>query len=212
MPRIKAILQSKYPYNITARCINREWFQIPMPEVWEIFCTELIHSNKKYELQIHSFVLMSNHFHLIATTPRSNISQCMHQFMYRTSKKLTRTGNRINQTYSGRHYKCILQHHNYYLNAYKYNYRNPVSAGICLRVEEYPYSSLIGVIHPALCCIPLIDDLTYSADPIGTLRWLNEKPDPAKEESVRYGLKRQYFQAKKHSQHNRSILGEKEHI
>lgn len=81
MPRLKTILQSEFPYNISARCINREWFNIPMNEVWDIFCHEITETHKKHNLLIHSFILMSNHYHLIASTPDSNISQCMQHFM-----------------------------------------------------------------------------------------------------------------------------------
>lgn len=80
MPRARAILQSEFPYHVTARCINREWFNVPMDKVWKIFCEELTRSHDVHNLQIHSFVLMSNHFHLIASTPEANISQAMHQF------------------------------------------------------------------------------------------------------------------------------------
>lgn len=116
MPRAPAILQSEFPYNLSARCINQEWFNIPMPRVWEIFCTELSNTAEKHHLQVHSFVLMSNHYHMIATTPQANISQCMQYFMQRSSRALTNEGNRINETFAGRHYKCILQLPNYYLN------------------------------------------------------------------------------------------------
>lgn len=168
-----------------------------MPVVWEIFCQELSRTTKDHHLQVHSFVLMSNHYHLIASTPEANISQCMHQFMGRTSRRLTREGNRINETFAGRHYKCILQHPNYYLNAYKYNYRNPVSAGICARVEEYPYTSLRWKLSLAKALVPLVEDSHLLSDPRGTLEWLNTAPDPEKLEGVRFGLKHQFFKSKK---------------
>ncbi|MGZ3773507.1 MAG: transposase [Pseudobdellovibrionaceae bacterium] len=197
MPRAKAILQSEFPYNISARCINKEWFQIPMDRVWKIFCEELTRTSEKHQLQIHSFVLMSNHFHLIASTPEANVSQCMHQFMVRSSRRLTRDGNRINESFAGRHFKCILQHPNYFLNAYKYNYRNPVAAGICDLAEEYPYSTLHGLTKKSKLLLPLCEDITFNSDPSGTLKWLNTTPDPIKLEGVRYGLKRQFFSSKK---------------
>lgn len=206
MPRSKTILQSEYPYHITARCINREWFNLPMDSVWQIFCEELASVSDSNKLKIHSFVLMSNHFHLIASTPEANISQCMHQFMQKSSKKLTRAGNRINQTFAGRHYKCILDMYNYYLNAYKYCYRNPVNAGLCNLVEEYPFSSLkmkLGLTSPL---IPLVEDTLLIEDKIGILNWLNTQPESEKLEAVRWALKRQYFQSKKTKFFNKPIL------
>ncbi len=208
MARAKAILQSQFPYNISARCINKEWFNLPLEVVWKIFCEELTKVSHEKKLLIHSFVLMSNHFHLIASTPEANISQCMHQFMTRSSKRLTQAGNRINETFAGRHYKCILQHHNYYLSAYKYNYRNPVSAGICKNVEDYPYSTLYGKLNYSELLIPLSEDTTLSCDPKGTLKWLNTAPSDKIKEAVRVGMKHQYFKSKKDRKTNRAILSE----
>jgi REP element-mobilizing transposase RayT len=208
MPRAKAILQSQFPYNISARCINREWFDLPMQEVWEIFCKELTEVAQDKKLVVHSFVLMSNHFHLIASTPEANISQCMHQFMNRTSRKLTRAGNRINETFAGRHYKTILQHHSYYLNAYKYNYRNPIAAGMSEKVEAYPFSTLHGLLNPTRLIVPLCEDSTFLSDPGGTLKWLNTDPAPEKLEAVRYALKRQYFRSKKDRGTNKPLIDE----
>lgn len=208
MPRAKLVLQPEFPYNLSARCINREWFNIPMDEVWEIFCRTLAETQKKHDLLIHSFVLMSNHYHLIATTPYANIDKCMHHFMYWTSKRLTTRGNRINQTYAGRHYKTILQHHSYYLNAYKYNYRNPIAAGICKNVEDYKYSTITHHLRKTPLAFDLSEDTTFDFDPVGTLKWLNTTPSPEKLEAVRYGLKRQYFRSKKDPLTRKSIVPE----
>jgi putative transposase len=197
MPRAKTILQSEFPYNIGARCINKEWFNIPMQTVWDIFCEELKKTSLEHALNIHSFVLMSNHFHLIASTPKANISQCMQQFMYKTSRRLTREGNRINETFAGRHYKCILNHPNYFLNAYKYNYQNPLRAKICNQAEEYPFSTLYSLVKNISSPVPLEQDSTFLFDPVGTLKWINTLPDPKKLEGVRFGLKRMYFQSKR---------------
>lgn len=205
MPRAKAVLQSQFPYNISARCINREWFSLPISQVWKIFCEELARTSTEKKLVIHSFVLMSNHFHLLASTPESNVSECMHQFMGRSSRRLTTAGNRINQTFSGRHYKCILHHPNYFLNAYKYNYRNPVAAGICNNVEDYLYSTLHGLLGKSQLAFP-VEDTTLAFDQEGTLKWLNTPPDPEKAEAFKFGLKRQFFSPKKCNKTHRQII------
>lgn len=208
MGRARVILQSEFPYNVSGRCINREWFHLPMERVWEIFCQELTRTSKENKLQVHSFVLMSNHFHLICSTPHANISRCMHQFMFHVSRRLTREGNRINQTFAGRHFKCILQHHSYFLNAYKYNYRNPVAAGLCERVEDYPYITLYNLVSAQKSPIPLCEDLTFISDPRGTLRWLNTAPDPEKLEGVRYAFKHQFFKSKKDPNTHKPLISE----
>jgi putative transposase len=208
MPRARAILQSEFPYNIGARCINKEWFNLPLEDVWKIFCDELERTTQDHNLLVHSFVLMSNHFHLIASTPNSNISVCMQQFMQRSSKRLTRAGNRINETFAGRHYKCVLQSHKFYLNAYKYNYRNPVTAKICDKVEDYHFSTLQFVMNPSTSLCTIAEDTTFQFDPAGTLAWLNTEPNSAKLEGVRYGLKRQYFRSKLHRWNGSPLIGQ----
>ncbi|MCB0341895.1 MAG: hypothetical protein H6626_00090 [Pseudobdellovibrionaceae bacterium] len=206
MPRARAILQSKYPYNISGRCINREWFNLPMPQVWDVFSEELYLTVINHNLLIHSFVLMNNHFHLLASTPDANISQCMYRLLKNVSLRLTQAGNRINQTFAGRHYKTILDHPSYYLNAYKYNYRNPVQACMAERVEDYPYSTLHGLLGRSKLLIPLAFDDTLFDNIDDTLSWLNQKPSDQQNEAVRWALKRQYFKSKKDKLTNSSVL------
>ena len=212
MPRHLAVLQSDHPYNISARCINRDWFKLPMDQVWEIFNEELYMTNMLYDLKIHSFVLMGNHFHMIATTPKANISKCMSYFMKNSSFRLTRAGNRINQTFGGRHFKTMLIKANHYLNAYKYNYRNPVEAGVCRLAEEYQYSTLSGLLGITRLQIPVCDDVTLFSDVEGTLRWLNQGVPSEKVEAVRYALKRPFFKSKVCRKTRKPLIGDFELI
>lgn len=179
-----------------------------MDTVWKIFCEELYVTHILHELRIHMFVLMNNHFHMVVSTPNDNISQCMHRLMGNVSKRLNELGNRINGNFAGRHFKTILDHPNYFLNAYKYNYRNPVTAGICKKVEDYPYSTLYGLLGRSRIAIPLVEDITLFSNVVESLRWLNERPDPEKLEAVRYALKRPYFRSKKNKSDGKLIIGE----
>jgi putative transposase len=208
MGRAKTILQSEFPYNISARCINRDWFSIDMDTVWKIFCEELTRTSRDHELKIHSFVLMHNHFHLIASTPDSNISQCMHQFMTNSSRRIVKAGNRINETFAGRHFKCILQHSSYYLNAYKYNYRNPVVAGICSRVEGYPYSTLHSLLGLSELRIPVVTDDTLNCDRICTLDWLNTPSEKKLLEVLRCAFKHPQFKSRLCRKTRKPLIGQ----
>lgn len=178
-----------------------------MPEVWEVFTQELSRCCQKNKLAVHAFVLMSNHFHLLASTPSANISQCMHQFMQRSSRELTRRGNRINETFAGRHYKCVMQDPNYFLNAYKYVYRNPVHAGLSFAVEDYEFSSLRAIVERRSPGFPIEEDTVFGSDPVGTLNWLNAPPDREKLDAFRCGMRRPCFTSKKLKGSNRPILG-----
>lgn len=212
MARRRCISQYEFPYHITARTINADWFELNLDLVWNIFSDLLFLTNKIYDLQIHSFVLMSNHFHLLASTPNQNISQAMHFLMTNTSHRLTEAGNRINQTYGGRHYKTILKTQSYYLNAYKYCYLNPVRAGICNRPEEYPYSTLNGLLGFSKLVIPVCEDETLFPSAQETLAWLNTKSKPHQIEAVRSALQKNYFKYSKHRSSGRFVMDENEII
>lgn len=193
MARHKIILQDQYPYSIGARCINKEWFNLPMDTVWNIFCEELYLASVMHNLQIHSFVLMSNHYHLLASTPDKNISKCMMQFSSMVSRRLTKLGNRLNHTFVGRYFRTILHQPNYYLNTYKYNYRNPVTAGICKRVQDYPYSTLNAKLGGSKLLCPILYDDTLFSNVEDALDWLNTNPGLNKTNAVRHALTKQFF-------------------
>jgi putative transposase len=193
MPRPIVPQQSLFPYHVTARCINKEWFSLPMDQVWEIMGHQLYFVHHAFEAKIYSFTLMSNHWHLMLRTPRANLSEIMQHFMRETSRALTRAGNRINQTYGGRHYRTIINKDHYFNHAYKYGYRNPVEAGIVSRVEEYKYSTLYGLLGQSHLIIPVEEDLTLFNNIDGTVNWLNKKPEPKNWEAVKQALRRPTF-------------------
>ncbi len=193
MARSKVILQSEFPYHVNARCINREWFNLPMDLVWDIMCRQLNYIWYVHDARILAFVLMSNHWHLKLRTPNSNVSQILHHFMRETSRELTYAGNRINQTYGGRNFKTIIDSERYFGHAYKYIYLNPVKAGLAARPEDYPYSSLYGLLGKARQPFPVEEDTKLFDDVEGTLHWLNKMPSEENWKTVGQALRRKKF-------------------
>ena len=128
----------------------------------------------KYGLRIHSFVLMPNHFHLLASS-EVEIGKVMCEFMASTSKQINSATNQINQNWGGRHYKCELKSYNYYLNTYKYIYQNPMRCGLVDYVEAWPYSTLSGLCGLQKIHIRMENDLLLFNPGFDqtTLDWLN---------------------------------------
>lgn len=193
MPRPPIVLQSEFPYHITARCINKDWFKVPMSTVWDIMSNNLFFIHHTYKVKIFAFVLMSNHFHLIIQTPDANLSETMAWFMRETSRSLTKAGNRINQTYGSRYYRSIIKTSHYYLNAYKYVYHNPIQGGLCKHILDYPYSTLPGLLGLQHTLIPTEEDLTLFSNIGETIEWINRKPTPDHWTSVRLAIQRPEF-------------------
>lgn len=194
MPRRKVIYSPDFPYHISARCHNKEWFDLPMSHVWETMSNYLFFIAKNYDVEIISFVLMSNHFHLLARFPKNNMAEAMNYFMRETSRKLSRDAGRINQTYGGRYFKSAIMKDHYFQHAYKYVYRNPVEGFLANRVEDYPYSTLQCLLGKNPGVIPLVEDPFLRFENIGeTLLWLNSAPNPDDKEEVRKALNKTEF-------------------
>jgi putative transposase len=197
MPRPKIQQQSTYPYHITARCINKDWFSIPMETVWEIMNRELRFLSYAYDVKIHSFVLMSNHFHMLASTPQANLSESMWNFMGQTSRNLTFAGNRINQTYGQRYFRSVIKSQHYFRHAYKYVYANPVKAGFVSKAEDYQFSSLRGLLGFEKLEIPLAEDTLLFEDVEKTLEWLNSRVADEDWSLIRKALQKKQFRLAK---------------
>ncbi len=142
MPRKLLIQTDHFPYHITNRANNKEFFYLPLAELWPVFIDVLKELKDVYKCEIHSFVLMSNHYHLLLNTPRANLSEAM-LFLHReVARHANKKSHRINHFFGGRYKWCLIQDETYFWNTMKYIFRNPVQAFICERVEDYPFSSL----------------------------------------------------------------------
>lgn len=197
MARKMTVLQSQFPYHVSARCINREWFDLPMDIVWEVMCEQLYFIHHAFRVDILAFVLMNNHFHLILRTPLANLPIAMAWFMRETSRTLTRLSGRVNQAYGGRYFRSVLGTNLYYQHAYKYVYANPLKANLCESAIDYPYSTLCGKLGVRKILIPVVEDLTLFSDVEGTLAWIDSKPSEENWQSVRKALRKRDFMIEK---------------
>lgn len=193
MPRLKQIYTADFPYHISARCHNKEWFDLPIEEVWEIMSNYLFFIHRAYQAEIHAFVLMGNHFHLIIRFPENNMSEAMNYFMRETSRVISRDAGRINQTYGSRYFRSVIQKPRYLEHVYKYLYRNPVEAALCKKVEDYPYSTMQIRLGMRNGVIPLVPDPLLEDSITSTLKWLNTAPKKDDKEDIRRALKRPEF-------------------
>jgi REP element-mobilizing transposase RayT len=183
------------PYHITARSINREWFSIEPIEVWKIMTKHLHFTHLAYNIRIKAFVLMSNHYHLIVQAPEGNLSDAMRFFMAESGRDLRLHSARINRVFGTRFHRSLITSPHYYLHAYKYLYRNPVEAGMTKSVEDYPFSTLPGLLGKAKLDLPICDDANWESfeSRVQTLKWLNEDIDPLDWQTIAKGLKKSEF-------------------
>ena len=195
MPRKKLFPTDLFPIHVTARSFNREWFDLPTHQMWDIFSRYLYFCTLIYGIRIHSFVLMSNHFHLLITDQQRKLDEAMAYLLKEVSRAVKGESAETSDVFDGGCNCSVIRNRVYYDFAYKYVYRNPVEARISEKVEAYPFSSLRGLLGMDHLSFPAFDNSNLIANPNAQLRWLNS-PFPTTEflDEIRQGLKLPKFE------------------
>lgn len=181
MPRTRLIRSETHPYHITAQCNNREIFPLPLQDIWEIMVKEMMIVKVQCDVSIHAFILMENHFHMLCTTPKGNIDVVMQKFMKNTSHQINKQSQKSSHLWGGRYKWCLLKSLPHYDQVYRFILQNPIRAGMCARVESYPFF------------VPAISSEEE-------MTWLNHVLEKEDIELIRTGLKKREFDV---SQRNR---------
>ncbi|MGZ5278840.1 MAG: transposase [Pseudobdellovibrionaceae bacterium] len=177
-------------------------FPVPIDKSWKILCDDLSLAHYKNGLKIHAFVLMPNHFHLLATVTDVPLGKVLCQFLSSASRTMNFESGKINQRWGGRVFKCEVASYHYYMNAYKYIYQNPLRAKLCSRVEEWPYSTLNGLLGQTPLSIPLEPDHLLSPEgclsfETNHLDWLNQQIQPQALKDMKKALQKRSFKLPK---------------
>ncbi len=210
MPRKPQFLTADFPYHVTARANNKEWFYIPTPAVWSIMSGILEIVSNEYSARVLSFVLMANHFHMLIQTPLANLDGIMNYFMREVSRAIARQAGRINHVFGGRNKPTLIRDSRYFAHVYKYVYRNPVRPRIAERPELYHYSTLPILIKGGRAPFP-IHDLDGPLSELvprpwnERLEWLNNPLPKEQDDLIRKALRRVDFQFSKSHDYQRLV-------
>jgi len=191
MPRKRIIRSEKFPYHIITRSNHKAWFEIPMDKVWSIAISSMFLAYKKHPAVVHAFVLMSNHYHLVVSTPNSNIDLYMYEFNKNFSLQLRLESGYINRMFGGRYKWSLIKNRNHYYHVLKYVYLNPNKAKIVTDATEYKYSTL----HVQKYCRPFPVPIQVRCDVLSKnfIKWLHEYHDKVQSESINRGLIKSSF-------------------
>ena len=96
---------------------------------------------ERYNLQVHAYVLMGNHYHLLLKTKEANLSKAMQWFGTIYTRKFNLKNHLSGHLFQGRFRSIIVENDTYLLRLSCYIHRNPLRAGIVERLADYPWSS-----------------------------------------------------------------------
>jgi REP element-mobilizing transposase RayT len=99
-----------------------------------------------FQLCIHAFCLMDNHYHFEIETPRGNLSQAMQWLNTAYTVSFNRRHGRSGHLFQGRYKAAVVEKESHLLELTRYIHLNPVRAGMVARPEEYIWSSYLEYI------------------------------------------------------------------
>lgn len=108
----------------------------------QLFLRYLKHACAFSSTELHAYVLMTNHVHLLVTGQMpGSISKLMHSAARRYSRTVNSTLERTGTLFEGRFRSSLVQSEAYFLACMRYVEMNPVRAGLARRPSEYAWSS-----------------------------------------------------------------------
>ena len=87
-----------------------------------------------------AFSLLSTHYHLVLEAARSDLSAGLHGLNGRYARYFNRRHSRFGHVFSERFSARLIADESYLYDACEYVLQNPVRAGLCDRVGDWPWS------------------------------------------------------------------------
>jgi REP element-mobilizing transposase RayT len=141
VPRKPRICFTGAFYHITCRGDNQERIFFNASDRRR-FLRILSAAKHKFNFNLHAFVLMRNHFHLlIETSAEGTASKIMHSVNGNYTKCFNYFHKRSGHLFQGRFHSVLVNRDAYLLEVSRYIHLNPLRAGIVKFPEEHKWSS-----------------------------------------------------------------------
>jgi len=141
MARLPRLTVPGYPHHIIQRGNNRQAIFGANADN-EVLLAMLEEHAGKSGVAIHAYVLMSNHFHLLATPETAGgIPGMMQAVGRRYVRYFNQRQGRTGTLWEGRYKSTLIQAERYLLACMVYIDLNPVRAGLVRDPADYPWSS-----------------------------------------------------------------------
>ena len=114
---------------------------------YEKFLELLQKTVKRYRVEIHGYVLMGNHYHLLIKTREANLSRAIQWLGVSYAGWYNREHNRSGHLFQGRFKSFLVEDDSYLTGLCYYIHGNPLRAGIVKNLESYEWSSYDGYAH-----------------------------------------------------------------
>jgi len=117
----------------------------------ELFLELLREIHEMFRVEIHAYCLMDNHYHLLLSTPNSNLGRAMRHLNGVYTQRYNRLEKMDGPLYRGRYKAILIDADNYLLSVSRYIHLNPVEARLVKKPTDYMWSSycqFVGLEQP----------------------------------------------------------------
>ena len=141
MARLPRLSLPGYPHHIIQRGNNRQAIFATAADYR--FLLDLLNTHsRQFQVAVHAYVLMSNHFHLLLTPQDAQGLPRMMQAVGRSYVQyFNRKQQRSGTLWEGRYRSTVLQTERYLLQCMAYIDLNPVRAGMVAQPSDFRWSS-----------------------------------------------------------------------
>ncbi|MEA2112012.1 MAG: transposase [Campylobacterota bacterium] len=110
-------------------------------EDFEVFLKLLCDACLLHNATLHSYCLMTNHYHLLVETKHENLSLLMRFINSQYASYFNRKLKRVGHLWQGRFKSWYITDESYLYTLIKYIQYNPIKAKMVNHLSDYPYSS-----------------------------------------------------------------------
>jgi putative transposase len=156
MARLQRISPVDVPVHVIQRGNNRQ-VCFTTDQDYVIYTRWLTNYAKRCQVDVHAWVMMSNHVHLLCTPRREgSLSQLMQSLGRCYVRYFNHEYQRSGTLWEGRYRSCLVQEDTYLLEVYRYIEMNSVRAGMVSSPGEYLWSSyqVNALGRPSDLCTP----------------------------------------------------------
>ena len=141
MARLPRLTVPGYPHHIIQRGNNRQAIFSSVAD-YQMLLALLDENAQKFGVVLHAYVLMGNHFHLLATpVTEEGLPQMMQAVGRRYVRYFNDSQGRTGTLWEGRYRSTLIETERYLLACMVYMDLNPVRAGLVKDASAYPWSS-----------------------------------------------------------------------
>ena len=137
MARLKRVAPIGVPQHIVQRGNNRQVCFCDEHDM-KAYLSWLMELSVKHQVEIHAWVLMTNHVHLLCTSRQTmGVSKMMQSLGRVYVRYFNQRYGRSGTLWEGRFKSCLVDSENYLLEVYRYLELNPVRAAMVNCPAEY---------------------------------------------------------------------------